>query len=388
MEDLTNTADVPRASKGAPVASTDTEVIENSPERSSDPEFYFTEGVLMLKREDYEKAISLLCKALELSTKSKDELDNSLSKYYFRYGDALLAQYEKENQDKIFGDQVPEEVPRADSSSQQADEGSSSGSELDSEDAQDGEVAAVAGSESSQAEDAEKASACDQSEEPVSDVAAVEPLPKEENGSASPGSPAPGEPEEKTDDLQLAWESLDTARVILLRSPVPDQDILVSVYRRLAEVNVYKEDFEAACEEFKRALAVVENQFGLTPSRMKAELHYLIGLYLLQIKGKEVEAADEFGFALANLEGVMMTVENQAEREELIEVIKDVRIKREDALEQKESISALEQIRDGGNLFDLPVVENAPVVVEVKKKKTQESNPEFPDSNEEKKRDN
>ena len=187
--------------------------------------------------------------------------------------------------------------------------------------------------------------------------------------------------------MQLAWESLDTARVILIKEQSPDSTILIKVYRRLAEVNVYKEDFDSACEEYQNALNILQMVQGLMPSRQKAEIHYLIGLYRLQVKGKEQEAADEFSNALANLEGVMLAIANPEERQELLSIIQDIKMKKEDALEQKESISALEQLKDStANLFDNSVIQLPPENVQVKRKMKPQDDPEFPESSDDKKR--
>jgi tetratricopeptide (TPR) repeat protein len=360
MEEV-NKSSLPTPGKLANII--DTEVMEKSPVSLEDPEKIYTEGSNLLEKGETEKSIEKLSKALEIATKLKGELDISLVKYYYTYADALIIQHEKENGQNIFGDAIPEKIPCSGTSSQSE--------------------------ESEQDLSQEK-----KEEETVSDLNNLtkEDQKNEENEKDSDSesfSPEESESEakvlgEKIDDLEIAWECLESARVILKNQT--DLNYYIKVIIRIGDLLSYKEEFEKSIEEYSTALQSLQAVEGPIYSRRKAELYFLIGSNLLQSKNKEIESAENFTKALENLEGVLSTTTEPQVREELNEIIKEVINKRDDALEQKQSINALKELENTeANQFDAATLNNIVDLGIIGKKKREPSeDPSFPEKNDDK----
>lgn len=379
MEDLTKKAELPSAMKEREKTSDDVVITEASPQKAQKPEDIYNEGLGCIRSGNIEQAIELLGKALEIATITYGELDSTIYKYYYTYADALILQHEKENEGKIFGEAVPEQVACSVSSSQIAEEGSSSGEDSSSDEdlvenepgqgeneKPSEEQAKVEGSPSPKEEDNEEEG---ENEEEGSEDDSFSPEDDDKNNEPMQLENPPENAGEKTDDLQLAWESLETARVILKNHENLDMDYLIKVITRLGDLLSYKEDFEKACQEYKSALALQITMEGDGPSRAKASLHFLLGNNFIQIKGKELEAAENFDKALEYMTFIMDNAKNEEERSDLVEIIKEIRVKKEDALEQKDSLTALQELDVNPNSFDAPQMENIVDLGVIKKKK-------------------
>ena len=183
MEDSSKASEIQNSSKVASLSSLEAEVKESSPIKSEDPEAYLSEGVSLLNKGELEKSIEVLSKALEIATKTKGDLDTTLYKFYYTYGDALIIQHFKENDDKMFGDLVPEEVARSATSSQ-----------LDDSDQENSETKNLKDTEN--IDDEEKQSDEHNKESENSD----------NESSSNEKEPAINQPaeNEKTDDLEIA----------------------------------------------------------------------------------------------------------------------------------------------------------------------------------------
>ncbi|OMJ85053.1 hypothetical protein SteCoe_13708 [Stentor coeruleus] len=375
MEDLTKKAELPSAIKEREKAPEDVVITEASPQKSQNPEEIYNEGLGCIRNGNLEQAIELLSKALEIATITYGELDSTIYKYYYNYADALILQHEKENEGKIFGEAVPEQVACSVSSSQLAEEGSSNEEGSSSyEDLEENEPKQNENPSEEQAKVRETSSP--KEEENSNEEGDDEEEEGSENDSFSPedndknNEPMQLEnPPEKTDDLQLAWESLESARVILKNHENLDIDYLIKVITRLGDLLSYKEEFEKACQEYKSALALQITIEGDGPSRTKASLHFLLGNNFIQIKGKELESAENFDKALEYMTFIMENTKNEDERSELVEIIKEIKVKKEDALEQKESLTALQELDVNPNSFDAPQMENVVDLGVIKKKK-------------------
>ncbi|OMJ95381.1 hypothetical protein SteCoe_1303 [Stentor coeruleus] len=367
MEDLTKKAELPNAMKEYEKDYMDVVITETSPQKTQNPEEIYNEGLECIKSGRIEYAIeSLLSKALEIATTTYGELDKNLYKYYYAYADALIFQYEKENEGKIFGEAVPEQVACSMSSSQMAEEGSSS--EVGSLSNEEFEENEQGENENPSEEQVKIEGGLNQKEENDEEGSEDDSFSPEDNEFIQPENP-PENTDEKTDDLQLAWESLESARVILKNNENLDMDYLIKVITRLGDLLSYKEDFEKACQEYNSALSLQITIEGDKPSRTKASLHFLLGNNFMQIRGKELEAADNFDKALEYMTFIMDNAKNEDERSELVEIIKEIRVKKEDALEQKESLKALQELDVNPNSFDVPQMENVVDLGVIKKKK-------------------
>ena len=398
MEDLTNTSSIPTSSKLKDTTVNEIEVKENSPKKVEDPEHYSAEGEACLKRGEIERSIEMFCKALEQVTKLKGELDPSLFKFYYQYADALLIQQEKENEGQIFGDMVPKEIPCSVSSSQCENEESgedsnseepkdlSEDSQLSSENAENIENHKISPENSKENQDL--VSGSDNIKENSEGSSEEDDSGSEESEKQPENIPQPEVPEEKNDDLEIAWECLESARVILKNSAEVDLEYLIKVITRIGDLLSYKEEFEKANEEYSTSLQLLSTLEGFTPSRKKAELYFLLGNNFLQVKGKENESAEHFTKALENLEGVLNTTKDISLQNELKEIIKEVSNKRDDAYEQKQSINALNELEENPiNQFDAPTHNNNIIDLGVlgRRKREPDNDPDFPDKNEDKK---
>ena len=414
MEDLSNNFPVPTTPKINNPLTADLEVRERSPDRRENAEYCLSEGIECLKSGETESAIDLLSRALELATKTKGELDTSLYRFYYTYADALIINHEKENAGKMFGDLVPEEAPCSVSSSQSENEEASEkieavdeqaspeyspevhekgieGGKLQKRDSENieskGEKAKEGDEESGEEESGEEESGEEGEErenrEEEGEVAAndLKDINDKENNAAEQ------EVQEKPDDLEIAWECLESARVILKKSEEIDQVYLAKVITRLGDLLSYKEEFEKANEEYSASLQLLFTAEGPDPSRSKAELFFLIGNNYLQVKGKEIESANHFTSAIECLEAVIAGVTETGQREEIEDILREVINKREDALEQQQSIVALQDLeKTEVNKFDAPSLDTVlDLGVLGKRRREYYGDPLFPENNDDKK---
>lgn len=339
--------------KDQALPSTDNEVKDTSPLREEvpDPETLFFQGCEDLKSNLFEIAVERLCKSLEIMTAKKGELDVDLYKYYFHYADALLRQYEAKQD--LFGDEIPTAVVYSDEEMENTEETNPVQSEAESQD------------ESS-------------SDESESDPAQNSTL-KNENGDENTAKEETEEPE----DLQLAWESLETCRVILNLNQ-NDLHYLFLAYSRLGDLQTWKESFEEACNEYQEALNILFRLEGEEPSRRKAELFFLIGTTFLNQPGKERDAQQNITLALNQLENLRSLACNPQEIEELSSLIAEIKLKSEDAIEQEQSLIALKtESQSNPEDFGIPTIQGEVQDLGVLgKRRREENNDENTDPNE------
>lgn len=157
------------------------------------------------------------------------------------------------------------------------------------------------------------------------------------------------------EELQFAWESLESARIIYSRTF--NYPALLDVHAALGELESSRENYGSAAEEYKRALECSDPQ---TAPRQVAELEYRLGLAYLAIFGNEADSIEHLERAVEILERVVV---QQPLDEDLASILKDVKEKLEDAKEQQNSLPAVktESQSLSQSIFDLPSCASGPV---------------------------
>lgn len=335
---------------------------------------------------NYEEATKLLSDSLKSLTNTLGDLHPSLHPLYYLYGDTVLQQYEtsndtklEENNEKVL---VTSSSPENDSedlkpNDEQAKEFKESDSEQDSD--QDSSVESESISSNISINDiltSEKEADSSHNKEETDSV----------NNNEETDSVNHKEKEENSEqelDLQLAWENLETARVIIQAHKPIDLVSLFKTQSRLGDLQSYLENFEQACQEYLSAIDTL-NKIDTSPSRNQATLHYMVGHNYLQIKGKETLAEFHLNKSYKILESFIELVKEPELELELKAVMEEIKMKIEDAIEQHESFKALEQEKlDSKDEFDPPLI--AGPKIEVIKKLPEQHDPDFPDSNDNKK---
>lgn len=100
------------------------------------------------------------------------------------------------------------------------------------------------------------------------------------------GGAGVGVDEDTVDDMQIAWENLETARMIIESMPNPTSKIMVdlaAVYLRTGDMHRLNGRYEAAAVDYSSCLAHLEHNIG-PYDRKLADAHYNLGLcYMLQV---------------------------------------------------------------------------------------------------------
>lgn len=232
------------------------------------------EAQLLCAKGSFASAAELYSKALEAKVQLHGELSPETAEYYYHYGYSLLQSYLSSVDSNLFGEKVIEAATEVLASSQSSAES-----------------------------------------DPGSTV--------NEAGSAV----------SEEEDLQLAWEALESARII--HSRTFNYAALMDTHSALGELENARENYGSAVEEYKQALDCADAQ---SPPRRIAELEYRLGLTYLAIFGTEAEAIAHFTRAVEILEQVYA----QQPDEELQSVLKEVQEKLEDAKEQQTSLPAVQ----------------------------------------------
>eukprot|EP01022_Parablepharisma_sp_SALTPOND_P016974 TRINITY_DN2614_c0_g1_i3.p3 TRINITY_DN2614_c0_g1~~TRINITY_DN2614_c0_g1_i3.p3 ORF type:complete len:626 (+),score=82.21 TRINITY_DN2614_c0_g1_i3:14421-16298(+) len=248
-----------------------------------DSETLMKEGNKMINLGKYEEAIGKMSEALQLAiAQTGSELEYSLAKYYYAYGDSIIAKLS--NSTEIFGDAIQEAIDKK-------------GGELVEE-------------SKAYPEEDEKAPQEDSKEKFEEEK--VEPQIHEEE--KVPANPPAGE--EPAEDIQIAWESMETARVICekkLSELSAQKDsveykeaakTLARIYMSIGEILAMQEREEDALAEFKKALDLRVETEGKN-SRELAETYFTIGSTTLHFKGKEREAIENLFNAVHIIESCL-----------------------------------------------------------------------------------
>eukprot|EP00743_Colponemidia_sp_Colp-15_P005569 GILK01005990.1.p1 GENE.GILK01005990.1~~GILK01005990.1.p1 ORF type:complete len:387 (+),score=85.20 GILK01005990.1:44-1162(+) len=183
------------------------------------------QGVELLNGEHFDAAIQHFEKTLQDVVGQFGEMSNEAAPFYYFYGDALLAKLETSGD--VFG-------------------------------------SAAATENADEAEDDEEAI----------NAAEDDTTPTTEGQAQGEGQ---AQTEEQIEDLQVAWEVLETARLIYSKQGPHSNKDLAKTHQRLGDLKQWQENFEAAIEEYTECLKIRTSMDG-AGSRSIAETHYLLGL--------------------------------------------------------------------------------------------------------------
>eukprot|EP00271_Cylindrocystis_brebissonii_P005863 TRINITY_DN18205_c0_g2_i1.p1 TRINITY_DN18205_c0_g2~~TRINITY_DN18205_c0_g2_i1.p1 ORF type:complete len:596 (+),score=178.38 TRINITY_DN18205_c0_g2_i1:233-2020(+) len=208
---------------------------------------FFDEGRKALLADDYDKAIELLCEALQIRVKAYGELAPECASAYYLYGKALF--YKARSETEAFGATVenPDEEEGDEDAEAETGAGASAG-----EHANGNGAATNGGVEGTGDEEGEEQ-----------------------------------EEEEEEGDQEIAWKLLETAKVIHKRQgirTVEEADVIATI----ADISLEKEDFETCQGDYAEALDILE---GLLPpdDRSLAEICFKI-CYAYGLAGQPKEA--------------------------------------------------------------------------------------------------
>ncbi|KAE8293789.1 Protein HGV2 [Larimichthys crocea] len=162
--------------------------------------------------------------------------------------------------------------------------------------------------------------------------------------------------EDEVENLQLAWEMLEVAKVIYKRRQgKEDQLMAAQTYLKLGEVSAESGNYPQALEDFQECLSL-QLKHLLPHSRLLAETHYHVATTLCYM-AQYSQAIQHYNSSiqvietrLAMLQEVMAAADGAAEEknemEELKQLLPDIRGKVEDAKEsQRTAIAASQAIQ-------------------------------------------
>ncbi|XP_078417162.1 nuclear autoantigenic sperm protein [Cetorhinus maximus] len=172
---------------------------------------------------------------------------------------------------------------------------------------------------------------------------------------------------EEVDNLQLAWEMLELAKVIFKRQESKEVQLCAAqAYLKLGEIGIESENYIQAIEDFRECLNIQENH--LEPhNRLLAETHYQLGLaysfnnqYDFSLKHfkesfsviekrlamltERIEKTEEKGKSPAKDTDAVS--EDKREVEELKELLPEIKAKIEDAEECKDDGRATKALQE------------------------------------------
>ncbi|XP_078264079.1 nuclear autoantigenic sperm protein isoform X2 [Rhinoraja longicauda] len=272
--------------------------------------------------EDFAAAVNAFQDACRLLSTTHGEVADQCGEAYFCYGKALLELARMER--GVLGNAL-QGVP---------------GEDVDDDD-DDEETATAEGPKIESAANMDGACAADTSEAEDENEDSVE---------------KDGESEE-VDNLQLAWEMLELAKVIFKRQEAKEIQLCAAqAYLKLGEVGIESENYIQAIEDFNECLNI--QQKHLDPhNRLLAETHYQLGLAYsfddqydsslkhfkqsfsviekrLAMLMERIEKAEEKGKSPAKDNDAVS--EDKQEIEELKELLPEIKAKIEDAEESKD----------------------------------------------------
>lgn len=109
------------------------------------------------------------------------------------------------------------------------------------------------------------------------------------------------EQEAEADELQLAWESLESARVIFERTGLSKfSSELADVHLYLGDINSERDDFASAAEEYKSCIEAL-HAMPISAQRRLAEAHFKLCL-ALQFDDQPKAALQHCEYAIAQLQ--------------------------------------------------------------------------------------
>ena len=131
-------------------------------------------------------------------------------------------------------------------------------------------------------------------------------------GTAAAGANSPGGRERPQDDVELAWEMLELARVCLLKQPEARarQKLLADTHTRLGDLHQANEQFETAAGEYGAAVALrrgLEHRTAAETRALAAECCNLARAMQWSNPPRLPEAVEQYGVALATVDSMLHT---------------------------------------------------------------------------------
>ncbi|KRY00753.1 Protein HGV2, partial [Trichinella pseudospiralis] len=303
--------------------------VVNKEEVDAEAQRLFDLGKRALIMKNMELAVEHISSAIELWVQIYDEFNEKLITPHMLYGQALLDVYLASSRGlAVAGNDPLEENGRC---------GTSNG-EVTMQQPSDKQSDELDGDEEVKDEEGnEKGSADELMDEEEDEAANGEN--ETANGEEAKGE-ANGEDDEDVDDLQLAWEAIETARVALIRLPTSLDNMvrLGSCHVLLAEIASENGHFEDALTSISQAFAVFKEILPKHDRRI-ANCHCLQGTNL-EMSNKFEEAKKSFEAAIESLEFRKKHLEDVLKEE----LSSTERLKVEEQLEQ--CIEYMDSIRN------------------------------------------
>jgi len=283
-------------------------------------------------QKDSEEAVDLLSQALELIVIKHGELHPSTARYYHEYGRRLI-ESSKRDQD-VFA-KIESQVKNPEEEKQ----------EQEAEDDKTEPPAAAAAVAAEEGEKPAKMEVEDKVAAPTDEKEAEPPSGKQEAPTeflcGKQEAPAETSSEcqtsaEMIEARELAWQLLETARVVYCKDEAKNIAEIASVHCLLGDVAMEDGNFQRAYPEYGKATQMYGKHAGMADRRLGGA-HQLAGLCALYDQQNEASifhytaAAEAFNNALTELlvkEGVMETPNQDSEDiefvdEELLEKLKE-----------------------------------------------------------------
>ncbi|KAG8198496.1 hypothetical protein JTE90_017362 [Oedothorax gibbosus] len=328
----------------------------------------FLQGKRHIVVQDYKFAVQSLSTACEMYTQHFGEMALECGEVHFLYGKALF-RLSQQNAG-VFGGALNEDVTETeDDESGKASDEDSKENESDKNDA-DTENGEENGEDGDEAEEKEPSESTDSPQAVVAEETSKEPTEAEQADSKEETEQAdnkeadtstaldeskveseqqPEQEEEELDDLELAWNSLETAKSIFLRQGENDVEAqlkVAEILQLLAEISMESDNNVAAINDLKECL-VIKRRHLKPDDRLLAETFYQMGLAQLLEKMYN-DALENFSTTMSILQlridnlkatpvadtvGNFESADRDKEVEDLEGVLADIREKVEDTRE-------------------------------------------------------
>ncbi|KAL0107904.1 hypothetical protein PUN28_014877 [Cardiocondyla obscurior] len=165
--------------------------------------------------------------------------------------------------------------------------------------------------------------------------------------------------EDEINNLQIAWEVLELAKLVLVKRGPPGWKFLAEAYRLLGEVAMEGSNHESALIDFKACLNLLEK---MTPRdhRAIAEIHYQLGLAHAMANNFDI-SVEQFNEASALLEAKIVYLKTlqddppqsddpfytvEGEIKELQELLPEIQEKIADIKDLKKEANVLKDIKE------------------------------------------
>lgn len=280
-------------------------------------------------------AIDFLSEALEKIVAKNGELHPSTARYYHEYGRRLV-EASKADQDVFAKIEAKVNQPEEEKQENAEDEEAVKKGEAEaSPEHKAAQEATGAGGAAEQTEEAVKPaepSSAEASSKPTasSDEPVVKPGKEEAEPSSKseePSAVVPTPSDEMIEARELAWELLESARVVYTKNEAEHTSEIAAVHCLLGDVAMEDGNFQRAYPEYVKATQIYGKHGGVADKRLGGA-HQLAGLCALYDQQNEASifhytaAAEAFNNTLAELlvkEGIMETPSQETEDIEFID---------------------------------------------------------------------